>query len=55
MYDHQKKALSRAYWQYKNAPKLIEWLKILPDIAQANIEDQADKIQRMLDINTAEG
>ncbi|AUH00844.1 DUF2612 domain-containing protein [Prodigiosinella confusarubida] len=55
MYDHQKKALSRAYWQYKNATKLIAWLKTLPDIAQANIEDQADKIQQMLNINTAEG
>ncbi|MGM3159957.1 DUF2612 domain-containing protein [Dickeya undicola] len=55
MYDHQQRALSRVYWQYKNSPKLIEWLKILPDIAQSNIEEQADKIQRMLDINTAEG
>ncbi|AIU88344.1 DUF2612 domain-containing protein [Pectobacterium odoriferum] len=55
MYDHQKKALSRVYWQYKSSPKLIEWLKILPDIAQASIEEQADKIQRMLDIDTAEG
>ncbi|WP_252318125.1 DUF2612 domain-containing protein [Candidatus Symbiopectobacterium endolongispinus] len=30
-------------------------MKILPNIAQSSIEAQADKIQRMLDINTAEG
>ncbi|CAI0775383.1 Uncharacterised protein [Serratia entomophila] len=32
MFDHKAKVLSRVYWQYKNAPKLLQWLLILPDI-----------------------
>ncbi|AMO49212.1 Hypothetical protein AKI40_2824 [Enterobacter sp. FY-07] len=53
--QHRNKALTRAYWQYKNAPKLIALLLALPDIAQASIEDQLAKIQVMLDIDSAEG
>ncbi|PWC10641.1 hypothetical protein B4923_16095 [Brenneria roseae subsp. americana] len=53
--QHRDKALTRVYWQYKNAPKLIALLLTLPDIAQASIEDQLAKIQTMLDIDSAEG
>ncbi|PWC25120.1 DUF2612 domain-containing protein, partial [Brenneria nigrifluens] len=53
--QHRNKALTRAYWQYKNAPKLISLLLTLPDIAQSSIEDQLSKIQVMLDIDSAEG
>lgn len=55
MFDHKAKVLSRVYWQYKNAPKLLQWLLILPDVAQARIEDQLEKIRNMLNIDTAEG
>ncbi|EMW1017597.1 DUF2612 domain-containing protein [Serratia marcescens] len=55
MFDHKAKQLSRVYWQYKNSPKLIQWLLILPDIAQSKIEAQLEKIHNMLNIDTAEG
>ncbi|QXF34259.1 hypothetical protein CE143_14695 [Photorhabdus luminescens] len=55
MYDHKSKALSRIYWQYKNSPKLINWITSLPDIAQSSIEDQIEKINNILDIDKAEG
>ncbi|MFC0227393.1 DUF2612 domain-containing protein [Serratia aquatilis] len=55
MFDHKAKLLSRIYWQYKNAPKLVQWLLILPDIAQARLEAQIEKIRHMLHIDTAEG
>ncbi|CNH77647.1 DUF2612 domain-containing protein [Yersinia pekkanenii] len=55
MYDHNKKALSRVYWRYKNSPNLIKWIKSLPDIAQHSIEDQIYKINELLDIDNAEG
>lgn len=53
--NHQTKAKSRIYWQYKNSPKLISWLLTLPGIAQASIEDQLSRVKMILDIDTAEG
>ena len=53
--NHQDKARTRIYWQYKNSPKLIQLLMSLPDIAQSAIEDQLAKVKMMLDIDTAEG
>ncbi|HGC8058285.1 TPA: DUF2612 domain-containing protein, partial [Yersinia enterocolitica] len=55
MYNHRKKALSRIYLQYKNAPKLLEWISILPDISQSSLEEQITKINNLLDIDNAEG
>lgn len=55
MYDYIAKANSRIYWQYKNSPKLINWLRALPEIAQASIEEQFDIIKNIIDIDTAEG
>ncbi|MDA5483097.1 DUF2612 domain-containing protein [Yersinia intermedia] len=55
MYEHNKKALSRIYLQYKNSPKLIEWIKSLPEISQSSLEQQIDKINNMLDIDNVEG
>lgn len=53
--DHNVKARTRIFWQYKNSPKLIAWLLTLPTIAQAQIEDQIAKIKAILDIDNAEG
>lgn len=53
--DHAKKALSRVYWQYRNAPKMREWLQILPDLAQAKIETPLSQVADLLDIDTAAG
>lgn len=55
MYDHNKKALSRVYWRYKNSPNLIKWIKSLPDIVQSSLEEQIYKINELLDIDSAEG
>lgn len=53
--DHAAKALSRVYWQYRNSPRLKQWLRILPRIAQANLETPLDRIINLLDIDTATG
>jgi len=53
--DHAKKLLTRIYWQYRNSPKLSEWLTILPDLAQAEIETPLQQIVEMLDIDNAQG
>ncbi|HGM6897095.1 DUF2612 domain-containing protein [Serratia marcescens] len=55
MSEFKNKALSRIYWQYKNAPKLIQWMLTLPDIVQSNIVEQVEKIRNILDIDNAEG
>ena len=51
--NHVAKALSRVIWQYRDSPKLKEWLTILPSIAQTEIEDPLQKIADMLDIDHA--
>lgn len=53
--DHAKKALSRVYWQYRNAPKMREWLQILPKMAQSAIESPLGQIVDLLDIDKASG
>lgn len=53
--NHQDKVKSRIYWQYKNAPKLIQLLMALPNIAQSSLEDQLAKVKAMLDIENAQG
>lgn len=53
--DHASKALSRVYWQYRNSPKMLAWMQILPAIAQANIETPLDQIVNILNIDTAVG
>lgn len=55
MYDYTEKLKSRIYLQYKNSPKLIKWLLILPEIAKSNIVEQLEKIRNILDIDNAEG
>jgi len=53
--DHAKKALSRVYWQYRNSPKLREWMQILPRIAQDQIEGPIQQVVDILDIDNASG
>ncbi|RTQ01309.1 DUF2612 domain-containing protein [Enterobacter sp. WCHEn045836] len=55
MSEFSDKAKSRIYWQYKNAPKLIEWIMSLPDVAQGRIVEQVAKVRNILDIDNAEG
>lgn len=53
--NHIEKARSRIYWQYRNSPKLIQWILALPAIAQAEASDQLKQIERILDIDSAQG
>lgn len=53
--DHASKALSRVYWQYRNAPKMRDWLQILPKIGQEAIERPLGQIVNLLDIDNAAG
>lgn len=53
--DHASKALSRVYWQYRNAPKMRDWLQILPKIGQEAIEGPLGQIVNLLDIDNAAG
>lgn len=53
--DHASKALSRVYWQYRNAPKMRDWLQILPKIGQEAIEKPLGQIINLLDIDSASG
>ena len=53
--DYAAKALSRAYWQYRNSPKLLAWMKILPSIVQESIEKPLNQIITILDIDSAAG
>lgn len=50
-----EKVLTRIYWQFRNSPKLIEWMSILPGIAQEQIEDPAQIIADILDIDNIYG
>ncbi|MGE4336207.1 MAG: DUF2612 domain-containing protein [Pigmentiphaga sp.] len=53
--DHASKALSRVCWQYRNAPKMRDWLQILPKIGQEAIEKPLGQIINLLDIDSASG
>lgn len=53
--DLVAKALARIIWQYKNSPKFKEWVSSLPEIGQSEIEDPAEKIINVLDIDAQEG
>ncbi|TNV22821.1 DUF2612 domain-containing protein [Buttiauxella sp. B2] len=55
MFDYRKKATSRIYLQYRNAPKLLQWILTLPDIIQSDLAAQLDKVRRILHIDSAEG
>lgn len=53
--DHVKQAQSRIHWQYLNAENLREWINTLPVIAQNEIEDPAQIVVDILDIDNRSG
>ena len=53
--DLSAKAQSRVHWQYRNASKLREWIDTLPAIAQEELEDPAQVIVDILDIDNRSG
>lgn len=53
--NHVARALSRIIYQYRNSPKLKEWVSILPEIAQSSIEAPAQRLFDILDIDAASG
>lgn len=50
-----EKVLTRVYWQFRNSPKLIEWMSILPGITQEQLENPAQIIADILDIDNIYG
>ena len=53
--DYRDRADSRIYWQYRNAPKLREWLYTVIDPAQSDIEDPSIIVDRILEIDERSG
>jgi hypothetical protein len=53
--DHAQKALSRVIWQYRNSPKFLEWVQILPAIANQEIEVPLEVLSEILDFENQEG
>jgi len=53
--DHSARAQSRIHWQYRNATKLREWIDTLPAIAETEIEEPAQTVAGILDIEARAG
>jgi hypothetical protein len=53
--DHSERAQSRIHWQYRGAEKLREWIDTLPAIAEAEIEEPAQLVADILDIDARSG
>lgn len=53
--NHSNKALSRVLRQYRSSPKYLQWIQILPLIAQQYIETPLEQIINALDINNQTG
>lgn len=53
--DHSARAQSRIHWQYRGAAKLREWIDTLPAIAQSEVEDPAQTVVDILDIDNRSG
>lgn len=53
--DHAKKALSRVYWQYRNSPKMLQWIQTLVEIAQDEIETPLAQMIDLPGIDSAHG
>lgn len=53
--DHSAKALTRIFTQYRNSPKFLAWMDILPAIAQVEIEAPLAAISDILDIENNSG
>lgn len=53
--DYRGRTNGRIYWQYRNAPKLREWLYTVVDSAQSDVEDPSFIVDRILAIDEREG
>lgn len=53
--DLSERASGRIYWQYRNADKLRAWIDTLPAIAQGEIEDPAEIVADILNIDARSG
>lgn len=53
--NHSHKALSRVLRQYRNSPKYLQWIQILPLIAQQYLEAPLEQIINALDIDNQSG
>ena len=50
-----EKALSRVLLQYKNSTNYINWISILPNVVQSEIEDTLDNIIEFIDLDNQTG
>lgn len=55
MIDLQKKALGRLIFQYRNSPKMLAWVSMLPSIGQKEISDACQEMLGMLDVDSVSG
>jgi len=53
--DLDARAQSRIAWQYRNSPKFRDWISVLPNLAQDEIEDVSQRIADLLDIDNTSG
>jgi len=53
--DLDARAQSRIAWQYRNSPKLRDWISVLPDLAQGELEDVSQRIADLLDVDNTSG
>lgn len=52
--DHVESSKNRIYAQYRNSPKLLQWLQINPDYAN-EFEEAMNKVLNILDFNQQSG
>lgn len=55
MMDLSAQAKKRIIWQYRNGPKYQSWIDTIPSIAQTELENPAQIIEDILDIDNREG
>lgn len=52
---YTERALSRIIYQYDGSPKVKQWMSILPTIAASNLDEPLERINQILDIDSAYG
>lgn len=53
--DLSEKAQGRIIWQYRNGQKFKAWVDVLPAVASARIQDAANDVAGLINIDTARG
>ncbi|CAM3218785.1 DUF2612 domain-containing protein [Pseudomonas fluorescens] len=53
--DHVERARSRIINEYRNKQRMVDWLTIVPEIANQNLESPLDRIYRSYDVDTVVG